>query len=1135
MKRIVLITLLASSLLLAQGMNAYCSSPPFVGGKNAVVIPNVLLCQDMTGSMNDPTNKGNYGYANPNYHYRRVQVGTNNYFKMDPAGPYSGFDINATFMTRIDVARKVLTGGKANSIYSKDTLFFETPRIWNDTTWHGVITTDTTERTKGVLREIADKNDDFVWDGGAPYFALQQFSTDASFGTNIKCRFGDSLTKFLKEIESPRPTGATWVGDAVFEAIHYIRFCGPHFGGYTWDISEVGTASDPWYEVVGSETVSVSCRPTFVIVISDGESNSDRPVADCPHLPHPSSPYGPAYDDFNLYNGDDNSDGTYGCADDYAYYAHVVDLRPDNDPVYGIPNDVTEQTISFYSIFLFASSAGASLSKNIAKYGGFTDLNDDKMPGPDAAEWDENNDGDPDNYFYADEGEELEGALKEIFVNIVTLSRLTSASAGAITGTTQGLRSGGLTYLAQFYPRRNDFGGDLTWIGNIQSLWLDNYGWIREETQGNTRLHLKDDYVIDMFFSVADDHVMAARFRDTLGVGDKDFFVTVDTVPAEDVNFVWNGAQDLLGRNPNNRTIYTNIGGRTDFTTADDAIDPHLDYGNAAQCDSLIDYIRGFDYPETSYRTRQFDGNVWKLGDIIYASPMPVSSPPEAYHLIYGDTTYYTFWNQYEDRRTIVYTGANDGMLHAFNSGLCKAVDDTVEVCMIEGGNLGREEWGYIPYNLLPHLKWLPDTAYCHVNYVDLRPYPTDAQIFTPDADHPHGWGTILVSGLRFGGGEITTSGGETYRSSYSCLDITNPQADNYPRLLWEFTDDSLGFTLSVPVLVKITDGGGDKWYLLFGSGPQSLYGECTQQARVYIVDPLTGELIHHIVIPDNNTAITNIFSVDWGLDFSVDLIYFGTYDNTGGGKIYRINTHQSTDPSTWSLHQVIDLDRPITAEGSVGMDTRGNIWIYFGTGKYLSNIDVEDTTVQLFVGIRDDTTKGTPVIPAFALANLLDVTDVDIYDDTITGMPGVSNFDDLVDEVALKDGWYRQFTAIPGERVINAPLVFAGAVVFTTFTPNDTTGIGQGPDLCSGGGGGPQAGNLWALFYLTGTAYKIAMLDTTNAGARLPSTPIAGDMPSEPAWFLEKIFVESGGAFGKIEYKSPYNPYGGIMLWRGR
>lgn len=1140
MKKITLIALLACSIVAAQSMNPFCKAPPFVGGNNAVVRPNILLSQDMTGSMNNNTNSGGYGYANPDYNYGHVQVDSQNYFKKDPMGAYSGSDVNSVFMTRIDVARKVLTGGKGTSVFNKDTLFFETPRAWNGFTWHGVITTDSTERSMGVIREIADTDGDFVWDDEAPNFALQQFSTEAAFARKIVCPFGTPLVDFLNQIEGPRPTGATWVGDAVFEAIHYIRFTSPHFNGsYNWTEDQVGTADDPWYDVVGEDTVSVSCRPTFVIVISDGESNSDNPVATCAHLPQPPSPYGPAYNDFNLYNGPDDTEGTHGCADDYAYYAHVTDLRPDLDPVYGVPNDVSEQTITFYSIFLFAdpNGVGARLSQNIAKYGGFVDENDDKKP-DDPAEYDENNDGLPDNYYYANEGGQLEQVLKELFINLTTIARITSVSAGAVTSTTQGYKAGGLTYLAQFYPKRIDMNLNLTWIGRMEGLWLDNHGWIREETEGNNILHLKNDYVVDMFFSMDDNRVLAARYRDTLGTGEMMHFTLVDTTPIELLNFTWDGVAQLLNRSHLDRQIFTNINGLTNFTAGNAALDEHLDFGDAARCDSLINYIRGLDYPDTDYRSRDYLGSTWKLGDIIYSSPLPVGAPVEAYDLIYGDTTFGAFWSKYKDRRTVVYAGANDGMLHAFNSGLTQILDEPLRILEIDPlGTLGEELWGYIPYNVLPHLKWLVDKNYCHVYYVDLKPYPSDVQIFVPSIDHPHGWGTVLVQGLRFGGSEITVENVDTYRSSYSCLDITNPESANYPSLLWEFTDAQLGFTLCIPVSIRVEDDAGNTaWYLLFGSGPQSLYGECSQNARVFVLDPLTGAIVHTIEILDENSAITNIFAADVGLDYSVDLIYFGTYDNSDGGKIYRINTQNNIDPTAWTLHQVIDLDRPITAEGSIAADPRGNPYIYFGTGKYLSNVDAADRTEQMFVGIRDDISEGTPAIPAFTLADLLDVTDVDVFGDSVAGLPGVSNFDDLVAEASVHAGWFRRFVKTPGERVVTPPLVFAGAVLFTTFTPSDTAPGGtEAADLCFGGGAGPQEGHLCALYYLTGTAYRDAMLGADNAGRHLTSIDIVGDVPSEPAWFLEKIYVQTGGALGRTEYRSPFNPYGGIMLWRGR
>src|SRR5438128_2605402 len=177
----------------------------------------------------------------------------------------------------------------------------------------------------------------------------------------------------------------------------------------------------------------------------------------------------------------------------------------------------------------------------------------------------------------------------------------------------------------------------------------------------------------------------------------------------------------------------------------------------------------------------------WKLGDVINSSPVIVGAPRERYDVLYGDTTYAQFFQRYKDRRQVAYMGANDGMLHAFNAGFFKTDESpidgtgpTVQVRFtttpkqLHGSTdcaglpcdaavtqyafrtdaplLGAELWAFIPQDLLPQLRWLTVPNYDHAYYVDLTPKVTDARIFTADADHPGGWGTILIGGFRLGG-----------------------------------------------------------------------------------------------------------------------------------------------------------------------------------------------------------------------------------------------------------------------------------------------------------------------------------------------------------------------------------------------
>ncbi|MDH4317891.1 MAG: hypothetical protein OEV64_05830, partial [Desulfobulbaceae bacterium] len=267
--------------------------------------------------------------------------------------------------------------------------------------------------------------------------------------------------------------------------------------------------------------------------------------------------------------------------------------------------------------------------------------------------------------------------------------------------------------------------------------------------------------------------------------------------------------------------------------------------GSITSVNHLVKWTRGIDHPfsdvpdglgglltdyngnglyDEAMRNRQYsnkaDGSepfIWRLGDIIHSTPTLVGKPAEGYDLLYKDSSYLLFVGKYNNRRHMVYFGANDGMLHAVNAGFynseqkgfltCPAGknyldrtnkdadgnliptiyrgytdDNSVWQPSITGGqcdptyqyaDLGEEMWAYVPYNLLPHLSCLASTDYqTHKYFVDGPPRIFDVQIFEDDceyvdqygnpkepdctfAKHPGGWGTILVGYMRFGGAPV--------------------------------------------------------------------------------------------------------------------------------------------------------------------------------------------------------------------------------------------------------------------------------------------------------------------------------------------------------------------------------------------
>ena len=577
----------------------------------------------------------------------------------------------------------------------------------------------------------------------------------------------------------------------------------------------------------------------------------------------------------------------------------------------------------------------------------------------------------------------------------------------------------------------------------------------------------------------------------------------------------------------------------------------------ANQAKRVIRFIRGQDqgadsssgtYTIPAMRSRQIDYNndwnleTWRLGDVVFSTPTIVGSPAEFYDLIYEDSTYTKFRRLYRHRRQMIYVGSNDGILHAFNGGF---FDDHLNKFWTSystgthsfsdtGIALGAEMWGYVPYNLLPHLSWQTeadyDTSY-HVCLVDLKPRIFDAKIFPSDTDHPYGWGTVMVVGMRFGGGQIAADTDRdnnavnepVMKSAYIVMDITNPELP--PKPLAELSFPDLGYTTCYPTVIPMKDkesaSDNNLWYLVLGSGPAPAVGMSSgsalpeaissQQGKVYLVDlkklatdhavytiDSSGTLVaggHQFVDLDNNSFISDPITIDYNLDYKADTVYFGTvsgsFSSGWGGKLRRLVIDNDDNPTTWVGDSVlIDLDsvhsgQPIVAAPSVTVDNDQNRWIFFGTGRFFNRLDVTNTATasdqQSYYGIKESRTYNAVTSKynwswnTVTTGDLLNVSGVEVFEggNTVLDTNGIvtgtsTNFSGLETGVENADGWYLDFPTSM-ERNLGQAALLGDLLTFTTYVPSN--------DPCEMEG----FSYLYPLYFKTGTAYKESIIGLSS------------------------------------------------------
>ena len=464
-----------------------------------------------------------------------------------------------------------------------------------------------------------------------------------------------------------------------------------------------------------------------------------------------------------------------------------------------------------------------------------------------------------------------------------------------------------------------------------------------------------------------------------------------------------------------------------------------------------INHIRGNRRLENSNGgyLRSRGGTV--LGDIVHSSPLYVGAPdrirypnvwrdlhlgrqaaafPENNAGAYSDAgNPNAFAQANASRKPMVYAGANDGMLHAFDA------------------SDGTEQFAFIPGGVFDNLSDLTDTDYQHKYYVDGTPAAGDV-VFN------NAWHTVLVGGLGNGG-----------RSLYA-LDITDPgkfgDVESKPSslMLWEYSHPKLGRTFGQPSIVRLHNG---RWAAMAGNG----YNSDDGSASLFLIDIQSGQLITNGPIdtnakPTNNgsmlaNGLSEPFAVDVDRDFITDYAYAGDLY----GNVWRFDL-TSKNPSEWSVSKLFTTKsrngnaQPITTQPQVGLHSFGNnygVMVYFGTGKYLENGDaVLNTDIRnSFYGVWDVGTfnfaPGNRWTPS-KIGNLTrsSLTQQDVLSQTVdsgdatyrlvTDNPVIYQQSDDAKDVGTR-GWVLDLPASTGELIVSNAALEGETVSFSTTVPD--------------------------------------------------------------------------------------------------
>lgn len=448
------------------------------------------------------------------------------------------------------------------------------------------------------------------------------------------------------------------------------------------------------------------------------------------------------------------------------------------------------------------------------------------------------------------------------------------------------------------------------------------------------------------------------------------------------------------------RNIYTALpdGSLVPFdTTQAAALAPYLNVsGSIADATTVISFIRS-----------------QPIGAVVDSTPAimdaPSLDPPP-------DSDYPGFAAGNAGRRSLVWVGANDGMLHAID------------------GRTGVEVWAFIPFNLLPKLKPLRSgqSVGSFKFLVDGSPKVADVKIDSH-------WRTYLIMGEGPGGTfyqtfDVTLDNMAASASSTAAVGSVLTYFSNPMRiaLKWAFpkyssfdvsivpygdiaasataVEKTVGETWSDPAIGQIESTSGP-FAVLTGSGflKYSVQQQANRNGAVggttfYILDAKTGAVLASRDVGNDNKAenvdncstagnckqLKNALQADPVATGPADSrfitkAYIGDLD----GRIWRfdIKLDGSLAPAINALTKVFDSDQKYPFFASMATVNVGGVqqYLFQGAGSDLLPATGVSDQYQLFV-IRDNGASGTKTAQI-----ALEAVDGQAGDEKVTGFPAVA------------------------------------------------------------------------------------------------------------------------------------------------